>query len=301
MVRVLRKDMRQFIFFSMRGRHQASIVAALAVVCFAFGAGPAAAQGAQENDEVILAEAAEGGEGVSKKLTNPIASLVSVPFQFNWDMGVGPEDGRRFIMNFQPVLPFSLNEDLNLITRLIAPVVAQPVLTPGGDPSSGLGDFVLSAFVSPKEGGVVWGAGPVVTLPITSDPTLGTGKFGLGPTGVVLKMAGPWTVGALANHVWSVGGDDWRGDVSQTFLQPFVSYTTNSAFTFTMASETTCNWEVDRDRSTVPINLVMSKLVTVGERPISVGAGVRFYPEAPPGGPEWGFRLNFVLLFPTAG
>lgn len=265
----------------------------------ALAVSPAAAQGSDAPTEVTLAAAVSDAEGLAKKLANPVASLISVPFQLNWDFGVGPEDGHRFIMNFQPVLPFKLSADWNLITRVIVPVIAQPVLTPGGESTSGMGDLVLSGFFSPAKGGLIWGVGPVFALPVTSDPALGTGKFGLGPTFVVLKQFGPWTTGALANHLWSVAGDRGRAGVSQTFVQPFLSYTTSSALTFSLSSETTYNWKADDEPWTVPINLQLSKLLTLGGKPISVGAGVRYYPEAPSGGPDWGLRLQMVLLFPT--
>lgn len=257
---------------------------------------PAAAQSSQSNEGSSPAQAAAD---LAKKLTNPVASLISIPFQSNWDFGVGPDDGRRFTMNFQPVMPFELNENWNLISRIVAPIIAQPALTTGGDPSFGIGDTSVSMFFSPKQGKLIWGVGPAVVLPITSDPTLGTGMFSLGPSFVVLKQSGPWTYGALLTQVWSVAGDDGRADVSQGFLQPFLAYTTKTAMSFSLNSESAYNWEADSDRWTVPINLSMSKVLKLGNKPISVGFGIRYYAETPDGGPDWGFRVPLTILLPT--
>lgn len=239
---------------------------------------------------------------LAKQLSNPVASLVSIPFQLNWDEGLGTsEQGRRFVMNFQPVLPFKVNDDWNLIARVITPVIAQPVLFDGGEPAFGMGDILFSAFLSPAQGALVWGVGPVIGLPVTSDPRIGSGKYTLGPTAVVLKQLGPWTVGGLANHVWSVGGDDGRKDVNQTFLQPFVAYG-KAGWTFSVNSESLGNWEAaSGEEWTIPVNIMLSKVVQLGTRPISVQAGPRFYVETPTGGPDWGFRAALTLIFPRRG
>ncbi|KGE02277.1 hypothetical protein [Rhizobium sp. YS-1r] len=237
---------------------------------------------------------------LAQKLSNPVASLISVPFQFNYDRGFGPDDGHRQILNIQPVIPISLNENWNVISRTILPVIWQDDVAGPSGSQFGLGDITQSFFFSPKEptaGGIIWGAGPVFLLPTATDDLLGSGKFGLGPTAVVLKQEGSWTVGALANHIWSVAGDGDRRDVSSTFLQPFVSLTTPDAWTFTLNIESTYDWESD-DWS-VPLNFQVSKLVKFGEQSVSLTAGARYWATAPDNGPEgWGFRLAMTFLFP---
>jgi hypothetical protein len=165
--------------------------------------------------------------GLAQKLANPVAALISVPFQFNYDNGIGPaDDGSRSVLNNQPVIPFSFGEDWNIISRTIVPLVDQSDIFPGAGSQTGLGDTVQSLFLSPKApttGGIIWGVGPVFLLPTATDDLLGAGKWGIGPTGVVLRQQGPWTMDGLANHIWSVAGDEYRADVSQSFLQPFVS------------------------------------------------------------------------------
>jgi hypothetical protein len=240
-------------------------------------------------------------EGLAQQLANPVAALISVPFQFNYDDGIGPaDDGSRLLLNVQPVIPFSLGEEWNIISRTIVPLVDQSDIFPGAGSQTGLGDTVQSLFLSPKAptaGGIIWGVGPVFLLPTATDDRLGTGKWGIGPTGVVLRQQGPWTVGGLANHLWSVAGEEDRPDVSQTFLQPFASFTTPDAWTFTLQTETTYNWETEE--WAVPVNAVVSKVMTLGDQPVSFFGGLRYWAQSPEGGAEgWGLRFGATLLFP---
>jgi hypothetical protein len=235
---------------------------------------------------------------LAKKLANPISDLVSVPFQFNWEQNVGIGEETRFVLNVQPVIPFSISTDWNMIARVIMPFVSQPTLFDGGAPASGVSDIVTSFFFSPKGGGLIWGVGPVISLPSTSVPTLGTGKWSAGPTVVALKQTGPWTVGALWNQLWSFAGNDARNDVNQMFLQPFLAYQANRTVTITVQSETTANWKVDEGRWTVPINVIVSKLSTFGVFPASYQLGVGGYPVHPESGPSWKIRGAIVILLP---
>lgn len=238
-------------------------------------------------------------EELAKKLANPVANLISVPLQFNFDRGMGADgEGERYLLNVQPVVPFHLNAEWNLISRTILPVVYLDEVVPD-DSEFGLGDITQSLFFSPAEptaSGVVWGVGPALLLPTATDETLGSEKFGLGPTGVVVRQHGPWTYGGLANHIWSVAGDDDRAEVNSTFLQPFVNYTTKDAVSYIANFEATFDWRTDE--LSLPLNLLIAKVTKINEQVVSVGAGLRYWLDAPDDGPEGlGFRLFVTLLF----
>jgi hypothetical protein len=250
------------------------------------------------------AAATEGAEELAKKLSNPIADLVSIPFQFNWQEGYGVNNDLQFILNVQPVVPFHLSKDLNMIARFIVPYISQPEISPGVGPVSGLGTITYSTFFSPVgSGGLTWGIGPVFGLPMTSDPVLGGGQWLVGPTAVGLYQTGGWTMGALVNQQFSIA-DTGNQDLpyfSQAFIQPFFAYTNKHAVTFTLQSQSTYNWEGDPDqRWTVPINFLVSKLTRLGPFPFSIQAGGGYYAAKPDVGPDWRLQLAFVLLLPSA-
>jgi hypothetical protein len=218
------------------------------------------AQDAATDDKAAAAE-------LAKKLQNPVANLISVPIQNNWDFGIGPADAMRYTANIQPVIPLTLTEDWNLITRTILPVIYAESPVAGGRDASGLGDVVQSVFLSPKEpvGGWILGGGPVFLWPTATDSALGSGKWGAGPTVVALRQEHGWTYGALVNQIWSYAG--WGPqNVNATFLQPFVAYTTKTYTTFGLNTESTYDWS--HSQWTVPLNASVSQLLKIGKQPV---------------------------------
>lgn len=240
-------------------------------------------------------------EELAKKLANPIASLISVPLQYNYDKYGGVNDGASVSrLNIQPVIPVSISDDWNLITRTIVPLVDQRGFASEAMNKSGLGDILASQWFSPKQptaGGWIWGVGLAELLPTATDAVLGGEKWGLGPTVVALKQSGPWTIGFLGNHIWSVAGKDARNDVNATFLQPFISYITETKTTLNLMTESTYDW--DGRAWSVPVVAQVAQMLKVGPQIMQVAVGARYWAQSPDNGPEgWGLRVQLTLVYP---
>jgi hypothetical protein len=236
---------------------------------------------------------------LAKQLSNPVADLISVPLQLNWDEGLGAGgDGERWLLNVQPVVPVTVNEDWNVISRTILPVLHLDV--PPGARESGIGDVTQSLFFSPKAptaNGWIWGVGPAFLLPTASADALGAGQWAVGPTAVALRQTeSGWTYGALVNYLVSVGGDDDRADVHAMFLQPFLARSLGQGRSITLNSESTYDFEAGHWNA--PVNFVYLKVTKIGGQMVSVGAGARYYVDSPPGGADWGLRFFVTLLYP---
>jgi len=266
----------------------------------------------------VMAQQESETEELAKKTQNPVADLISVPLQNNFNFGAGFNHNKMiYALNVQPVIPVNLNEEWNLITRIIMPIINQPSLFPthgGALPSTtgtGFGDFNPTFFLSPaKPGELIWGNGPTFTLPTATDRNLGAGQFSIGPAGVVLTMQGHWVFGALMNNQWSVAG--W-GDkpVNAMLLQPFVNYNLPDGWYLTSAPIVTANWKADKggDVWTVPLGGGFGKLFRLGQvlpleghpiakLPINTQLAAYGNVAHPEFGPKWQLRFQLQFLFP---
>ena len=238
---------------------------------------------------------------LAKMAQNPVANLISVPFQDNVNFNVGPEDGAQNVLNIQPVIPIELNADWNLITRTIIPVISQPAFAPWEDRTNGLGDIQFTAFLSPANAsGLIWGVGAIAQLPTNSNDQLGNDRWGLGPSFVVLHLdkGDPWVYGALVNNVWSVGsGDD--PSYNNFLLQPFLNYNFPEGLYLTSSPIITANWKADSsDRWTVPLGGGVGKIFHLGKLPVNTQIQGFYNVATPDDGPDWSLRLQVQLLFP---
>jgi hypothetical protein len=265
-----------------------------------------------EGTQVATAEtpaAAVNTDALRNAAQNPVASLISVPIQENFNFNNGPADRTQNVLNIQPVIPLSVGTNWNLIVRWITPVIYQPLPIPqaSGPPAQttgayGLGDMNPSFFLSPKKSKVIWGIGPSVVFPTATNTTyLGQGKFSLGPSVVVLVQPKPWTIGFLANNIWSVAGhaNIDKPPVNQFLFQWFVNYNMKKGWYLTTSPIITANWRAPGGSVwTVPFGGGVGRIMKVGFQPVNITA--QFYGNAvhPPGASPWGLRLQFVLLFP---
>jgi len=242
---------------------------------------------------------ANSAEELAKKLANPVSSLISLPFQNNTDYGIGALKGSRNTMNVQPVIPITITPKLNLISRVIFPLISQYNITGAGKSESGMGDVLATAFLSPSQpkNGLTWGAGPAFLLPLGTDEMLTGKKFGIGPSAVFLKQSKGFTVGGLVNQIWSVSGDASRSDISQLYLQPFLNYNWKSGAGIGGSFEITQNWI----SSTTQVLFVpsISGVTRLGKQTVSLSAGPRIPITAPDNiRAAFGWRFGVTFVFP---
>lgn len=248
---------------------------------------------------------------LAKKTQNPVADLISVPLQSNFNFGAGSKDKMIYILNIQRVVPINITENWNIITRVIMPIINQPKLFPGTESATGLGDINPTFFLSPaKPGNLIWGLGPTFTLPTATDELLGSEKWSMGPAAVALTMQGPWVFGALMNNQWSFAG--W-GDkaVNALLLQPFVNYNLPDGWYLTSSPIITANWKADKagDVWTVPLSGGFGKLFRLGQilplegsplakLPINTRLAAYGNVAKPEFGLDWQLRFQVQFLFP---
>jgi hypothetical protein len=248
-------------------------------------------------------EVGDQTESLQKATQNPVSNLISVPLQNNTNFGMNPGNRNQDVLNIQPVIPIGISKDWNLLVRWIAPIIYQPVPNAPGTPETGeygLGDMQPTFFISPrKPGKLIWGVGPVFQLPTATNRYLGQGKLGTGPSIVALTQPGDWTLGVLANNVWSVAGSGSRPDVNQFLTQYFINYNLQKGWFIGLAPIITANWEASRGNVwTVPFGGGIGRITKFGAQPVSLLA--QFYGNAvhPANAPSWTMRLQISFLFP---
>ena len=242
-------------------------------------------------------KAGASAQELADKLANPVASLISVPLQNNLTYGIGPYNGSKYQINIQPVIPFKLSENLNLITRYILPIVDQQDVIAENSHEFGLSDATVTAFFAPKTKGIILGVGPAFLVPTATEKFLGTEKFGVGPSVLVMHQGKGLSIGFIANQIWSVAGNENRADFNQFYTQIFLTHSYKSGASLGITSEITQNWEGNTTLITLSPNVgAITKLggqtmqfAVMPLIPIVGHSDIR---------PDWGLRAVVAFVFP---
>lgn len=252
-----------------------------------------------ELEEELSPDKAATTEELAKAAQNPIASLISLPFQNNTNFNFGPQEKTQNILNIQPVLPFELTDKWNLITRTILPLISQPETAPGTERTFGLGDTTFTAFFSPRDSGkLIWGAGPALVFPTATDDRLGSDKWAAGPSFVALTMPGKWVIGSLFSNVWSFAGPGEQ-DINFFTWQYFINYNLPGGWYLTSSPIITANWEANSgNKWTVPFGGGFGKIFRIGNQPMNAQVQAFYYAEKPDFGSDWTLRFQLQFLFP---
>jgi len=251
---------------------------------------------------ILLPQVVLADDHYAKQLANPIAELISVPFEADYDDNIGTNDkGSAWTIVAKPVIPFSISENWNLITRTIVPFITQDDIPFNGAGKSGIGDIIPTFWFSPKKPtshGIVWGVGPALLLNTASNDVLGANKWGAGPAVIVLRQdEGPWTYGGLVRHIWSFAGNNSSSGVSATNMEPFIAYVTELKTTYTIKTESIYDWEAEE--WAVPVIFKAEQMLKIGSQRLQVGGGLRYWAASPSDGPEgFGARITLTFLFP---
>jgi hypothetical protein len=238
---------------------------------------------------------------LAQLVQNPIAKVISLPFQNNLMFGVGPDHDPQDVLNIQPVLPIQINDDWNVITRTIIPLDYQPAFSPAGSAVGGVGDISLALYFSPARtsASLIWGIGPAFIFPSAGHQVLGQGKFSAGVSAVALTIQGPWLVGALVTEVASVSGESYRQQVNQMLVQPFINYNFPRGWYLTSSPIITANWKAPGSQQwTVPVGAGGGRAFRVGKQ--ALNAQLQAFDDVahPHDAGNWTLRVQFQLLFP---
>jgi hypothetical protein len=243
-------------------------------------------------------------EELAKLVQNPVGNLISIPLQYNGNLNFGPEKGTQSVLNIQPVIPISVNNDWNIITRTILPVVWLPALAPGDSRTSGISDLQFNAFLSPANPGQwIWGIGAIVQAPTHSNARLGNDNWGVGPTAVVLHIEkeSPWVYGVLVNNIWSLGSHSGSPSYSNGLIQPFLNYNFPDGTYLTSSPIITVNWQANGSNQwMVPIGGGVGKIFHFGKLPVNMQVAAYYNAVRPDFGANWQIRAQMQFLIPKA-
>lgn len=236
---------------------------------------------------------------LAKQTQNPVADLVTIPIQFNWNTGGGLGDQTLQVINIQPVLPLALDDEWLLVSRTIVPVVNVPLSA--GDRSTGIGDIQEQMFLtSANPGKVIWGFGPIFSFPTATNDALTTGQFALGVDFVVLTMPGKWVIGAVTNQLWRIGGSDNTTAINAFFIQPFINYNFHRGWSISTSPSITADWNAPSGQQwTVPLGLGVSKVTGIGKQPVNISLQYYHNVVRPDAAGADVVRMVFALLYPV--
>jgi len=278
------------------------VVLLLAVPTQSVAQGEAEEEAAEETvveQEIVQEEEMEDEDALRAKAQNPIANLISLPFQNNTDFGIGPFDRTKNTLNIQPVVPFMLGEKINMINRLILPVIWQPVGE--SETTTGIGDANYQGWLSPVGSGgpVTWGLGAALVAPTGSKEGITSDKWSAGPSAVVVWQPPGWTAGFVTQNIWSFAGNDSAADVNSFLFQYFINYNLPNAWYLVSAPINIANWEAPSgERWFVPVGGGVGKVFAIGSQKINSSIQAYKFLEKPTGGPDWQLRVQLQFLFP---
>jgi len=254
---------------------------------------------------------AQDSDDLASKAQNPIGSMISLPFESNFNFENGNEDDDlQYVLSIQPVIPVGIAENWNLVVRPIVPLISQKssaqlpfpaVVSNIRESTFGLGDSTLSLFLVPKEmkNGFVWGVGPVFGLPTATDDKLGAKKWSAGPTAVAVYKTGPWMLGTLVGQLWSFAGQSSRPDVSTFYVQPFVNYNLPDGWYLTSSPLMRANWKADSGQKwTVPLGGGVGKIFNIGSQAMNTRIVANYVVERPDKTADWTIQWTLQFLFP---
>jgi hypothetical protein len=246
---------------------------------------------------------------IIKTSQNPVGNITVVPFQNNFNYGVGPYTRLQYNLNVQPVVPIMLSTNMTLIARTIFPIVNQPspaappvCVSPNGCPSTfGIGDTQEQLFFAPKTkpNQLIWGVGPIFQAPTGSPSTFTSGKWSVGPDAVALIMPGKFVIGTLVTQLWSVAGPSNRPNLSVFFLQPFINYNLKNGWALSTSPNITANWSATQNRWAVPLGGGVARTFKDGDQLMSLAVSYYTYVTRPLVSPQTNLKISWSLLWPV--